>query len=385
MLDSQKCILDLISYTLNGNLIPDSYKLNVPLEQVFKIAAEQDICLILFTTVSNLAVNTEADSSYKKTWKNAVLFSCMSQLGISNDLIKLHESLTKEKIRAVFLKGIVLKLLYPQPELRSMRDIDILVEPKSMQSAINILKEMGYAAKDDKEDEDGGLHLFFTKDMALPVELHYSLIHKKFMGKLNVNPWYEHIWDNLRTVHFDSTDFTVLSHDDEFINLIIHFATHMVYSGSNLKQLYDILIFLEFHKKNMNYDYIFSTLKMLGLFRFSRIMLSACRDILGFDSPIALENQKTELSKAFFEDIFNIKLINEKTSNHECWKDFMLRYTFMRNHPYLSLVSWILETGFQIIHFKKDIIKSVLWSNNTLRFVKKRFKLLKSLGITHNT
>ncbi|HEX9063427.1 MAG TPA: nucleotidyltransferase family protein [Clostridia bacterium] len=383
MLDSYKCILDLMSFTLNNKPFPDSYKLEVTLEEVFKIAAEQDICPLLYKLVERLQVTTSADSSYKKSWKNVVLFSCLSQFGISNDLKRLHETFDKEKIPAVFLKGIVLKKLYPQPELRCMRDIDIFVEPGKVDDATAVLAQLGYKVKDGEKEDHDGLHIVFIKDNSLSVELHYSLLHKAFMGRVNIDFWYEHIWSNIRTMEFEGTNFNVLSYDDEFINLIIHFATHMVYSGASLKQLYDILIFVNTYSSSMDWNYICYALNNIGLLTFAKILLTACRDIIGFNSPVFFEKQPTELSETLFDDIFSIRLLSEKNREHECWRDFMLRYKFTRNHPRLIPVSLVLETGLQIVRFRNSPIKSVLWSKNTFLFVKKRFKLLKSIGISN--
>lgn len=51
-------------------------------------------------------------------------------------------------IRSVLLKGMALvNLVYPQPELRPMSDIDILVDPRRADDAQQCLKDLGYQAR----------------------------------------------------------------------------------------------------------------------------------------------------------------------------------------------------------------------------------------------
>lgn len=62
-------------------------------------------------------------------------------------LIELLTALERKHIEALVLKGAALAhIIYPRPELRPMRDVDVLVQPDRADEAQSILREIGFKA-----------------------------------------------------------------------------------------------------------------------------------------------------------------------------------------------------------------------------------------------
>jgi Uncharacterised nucleotidyltransferase len=90
------------------------------------------------------------------------------------------DSLAAAGIRASLLKGPLLgEALYGDPARRSASDIDLLVEPKLLAHAVEVVRRLGYAAPGDRVDEHGLPLLHFAlghEDRELPpIELHWRI------------------------------------------------------------------------------------------------------------------------------------------------------------------------------------------------------------------
>ncbi len=87
-----------------------------------------------------------------------------------------------EAIPALALKGFALAhLLYPEPGLRPMRDIDLLVKPAKARRAQALLAELGFSAPLPPADSLPGKHMAnATRQVAgltISVELHHNLFN----------------------------------------------------------------------------------------------------------------------------------------------------------------------------------------------------------------
>ncbi|MDO9084973.1 MAG: nucleotidyltransferase family protein [Anaerolineaceae bacterium] len=91
------------------------------------------------------------------------------------------------------LKGAALAhMLYPNPDLRPMKDMDILIKPEHIDLVTDLLKQLGYQQKPDSFLHPSELHLpTFTRQeegFHISVEVHHRLLpenSKKFWGYLD--------------------------------------------------------------------------------------------------------------------------------------------------------------------------------------------------------
>ncbi len=73
-----------------------------------------------------------------------VQYNVLTTLIQVTELKKLVEAFERAGIKNQPLKGSCMKFMYPSPEMREMSDIDILVDDSMMDSAKNIMLELGY-------------------------------------------------------------------------------------------------------------------------------------------------------------------------------------------------------------------------------------------------
>jgi hypothetical protein len=95
-------------------------------------------------------------------------------------IVQLHDIFQENRLAHVFLKGAYLaQFVYPEPGLRPMRDIDVLLSPKDLPAAHNILVSRGYRSGLHTQttvstiiDQSKHLPCLRTPDDKILIELH---------------------------------------------------------------------------------------------------------------------------------------------------------------------------------------------------------------------
>ena len=77
-------------------------------------------------------------------WQAAAMNTMISQGALAIQASMLTQTLDEAGVKAVMLKGMALKALYPQPDLRTMSDLDLLVAPAQQEAAHAAMETAGY-------------------------------------------------------------------------------------------------------------------------------------------------------------------------------------------------------------------------------------------------
>jgi|GEM_PF-4137957 len=149
------------------------------------------------------------------------------------ELGRIIEKFRSSGIRVVPLKGIVLmETLYPEPGMRPLEDIDILVRSSDMMRSAGLLCETGYTAVLPEQ-----ISWMANNSLAIPlrregfyVELHGDLINNRSYAS-TVNLDMEKIWANTRKITVSGSELTSLSPEDFLIHLCLHLSVMHGLSG----------------------------------------------------------------------------------------------------------------------------------------------------------
>lgn len=166
----------------------------------------------------------------------------------------------------VLLKGIDLAGgIYPDPALRPMSDIDLLVRKDAVLEAWQKVQEMGYVSFEGSSGKSRvhlkleHKHLPSLYSEGLPIEIHWNL----FKGPENY-PFTELAWKSLirRDEHIPLYG---LSPDINLIYLCVHCYRHLLLSDASFKLLCDINELIRAVSNQLDWDSIESMAKEFGL------------------------------------------------------------------------------------------------------------------------
>ena len=257
-LQAGRYIVELVSAVLAGRE-PDAKPEDLPVKAIYRMAKLHNLDCIVYDGMKRIA--GEADTDLMEEWANRNTICAAQGIMQQREAKNLVKELPARGIRVLPLKGSILKEFYPQARYRQMADVDILIDRKNMEKAHTVMKELGYQYKGgDSEDTVDK----YYKPPCVSIEMHSHLMHyhaenhKKYLD----------IWERCK----EENGVYHMNWDDYYLFLIEHFAKHFNESGSGIRFVLDIYIFLEAKKQELHPEYLKKKQKELGLEEFCREM-----------------------------------------------------------------------------------------------------------------
>ena len=188
---------------------------------------------------------------------------------------RILDLLEARQIPCAVLKGTSVAYLYPHPELRTIGDIDILVEEENLDEACKALQADDFAPSYTAEK-----HLCLQKG-AVWVEMHrmVSVFPESEKGRFTRRYMTEAL-RHTQEAEICGVRFPMLSGAYQIIALLAHMEQHLANSGIGLRQVCDWAVTA--HALHNCFDS--ETLVLLercGLLRFAKIMTRLCERYLG--------------------------------------------------------------------------------------------------------
>ena len=143
-------------------------------------------------------------------------------LDLKNAAGKINAALTEAGIPAIWLKGFALAhSVYPEPALRHMVDLDVLVPFAQRRAALECMQHIGYTLdivrpSETLQDMSHDYHL----QGEMPLELHYRLlgVHSKFFTADDL-AWF---WAQTRTFNFNTHTLQMFAPEAQVLHLCAH-------------------------------------------------------------------------------------------------------------------------------------------------------------------
>jgi hypothetical protein len=210
---------DRTALTLRANVGADEW------EAVFALARAHNVDALLAFRLRSRGVEDRLPDTVRKTANDARRRGMQSGLLVRETLTRLTTALRTGGVPVIVLKGAHLaNVVYPDPSLRSMLDVDLLVEQKDLARAAALLRASG-CRQAAVSDDDGPLPDFanhlprFFQALPPAVELHWKLAAN--------DPAAEHDhWKRAVPVRFAGVDALGLCPED----LLLLVCSHACYS-----------------------------------------------------------------------------------------------------------------------------------------------------------
>lgn len=208
---------------------------------------------------------------YNKTlYRNVIL---------SDELTKILSAFNQRGIRVISLKGIALaEMLYENPALRTMSDMDILVQPDDLPRASSLLIEMGYKQLTSPVHQAHPFHgAPYYKQTTFPIfiELHWDLEDEKLMS----TPM-EKIWGRAQTLQLQWGKTMTLSFEDTLMFSIVQLCKQF----DHLKVLGDIAELMKKYQRALDWRYIVDSAHSWGIGTGVYYSLKRAQDLL--EAPV---------------------------------------------------------------------------------------------------
>jgi|LSQX01.2.fsa_nt_gb hypothetical protein len=402
-----KELIKLLSSAIRNNSIDNINYCDKELDGIFQEAIAHDVYQLIYPMLlkSNMSKSKDLQDTFQ-AWKSRTFISGLRQKRCLASSIKVIDELQKNKIDVVILKGLALRYYYPNPDMRSMGDIDLFVRKTDIDRTISILIAMGYEV-----DDSDSKHICLTHPEQLNVELHWELVntenYKKDVTRIN-----EQVWSNLEYIDFGNVKARTLNINLQTVYVCLHMANHMLSSGFGLRPVCDLVLLVEKRKSDIDWKLVRNTIIDLGIDDFVSTLLVICNKFLDLELIDVIktevlnkthEENSTELLKDILESGNHGNRTVSRTESRvllkknkddislspgNIFKYFSMlfpkageKYKYIRKLPFLIPIAVIYYLISDLISGNFRVANRLTYFIQTTNTSHKRSKLLKSLNL----
>jgi len=276
-------------------------------------------------------------------------------------------ALQEQHIKCMPLKGYIIKNLYPQPDMRLMADVDILVEESQLGKVGELMLSLGYSS-----EHTGGNHDVYYKQPVMNIELHRALIAESYN---DLYAYFGSGWDRTSLPAGSSYRYE-MSNEDFYIYLLAHMAKHYRGGGTGIRSVMDVWVYNQHYKNQLDWNYVKTELKKAGLYDFAQSMEALSESWFNPETSNEIQQEMTAfvLANGTYGTIQNVainKLIQGKKDRDSFTTakvKYILRilfpnrqhmtilFPFLQKLPGLLPICWVLR-GMRTILFRRENIR----------------------------
>ncbi|MCQ2386111.1 MAG: nucleotidyltransferase family protein, partial [Clostridia bacterium] len=328
---------------------------NFDFGKAYELAATQNIVSLLYYGGEKYPAFRESpydETAFEKTCYVMTVSACQGKL-----FDNLCRAFAEKGISFCPVKGMLLKNLYPSPDMRIMGDADILIKMEEYPAVCSVMTALGFRELTAHESNH---ELPWRHVSGLKVELHKALLPPE--GCIG-GTYYR---DSFRLVKGNA-----LSEEDHFVYLVAHFASHFFHRGAGARFILDFFVYLNAYP-DMDMAYVREQLEVLGLLKFFGHLEKLLAVWFGGEESDPVTDAWTEvlLSCAVFgKREFNHAFTAAKVqSGHRFPKLYLAlraafptvaesryRYPFLQKAPFLLPVAWVMRF-FRVIFRQRSAI-----------------------------
>ncbi len=266
----------------NANGAECSLNEEVNIEEIRRYSLEQGVWTMVFPELIKIS-----PASQYKTEFLALMTKAITRKSFALEMIRRIE---KMGIPCCMLKGATVSALYQNPEYRISSDTDILIHPKYEKRLKKILLQNGYEVEQRAKNEH---HLVARHPIGGILEVHVMLYSNRtseiLFDGLNMynEPW--------RTIEIEGNNYHTLGVNDGLMYLTAHYIKHLILSGGGVRQMMDLLLYIEANKEKIDFDRYNRMLEKLRYKKLVDVIKIIGAMYFGFDYKIEDEALATKI------------------------------------------------------------------------------------------
>jgi hypothetical protein len=296
MNDVQSLLLQVISAALFGKKAP-----NVASDRLIPLVDEskaQAVYPLAFSVLDNQLQEKLTAEQYNECSEEFFRYAIAGTQNFAEHS-ELHELMTANEMPYVAIKGLASAMYYPEPNLRSMGDVDFLVAKENVSRAGKLLEGIGFAV--DHGEEDDGIHIAYKRPPMSIWELHRSVngIPNNEIGDL-IRAEMDMAIPTAEVAEVDGSTCYLPDKLHHGLIMLLHTASHLTSEGVGLRHLCDWVVFASTLSDAEFREIFEKKLKRFGLWRFAQALTLLGIRYLGAPNRVwtleAVESYKLDAS-----------------------------------------------------------------------------------------
>lgn len=213
---------------------------NISFEGLFKLACSHSVANMVFYAVEQLSVQPE--EPLLSEWAQLRDKEIVKDITQLSELEMMGDAFSEAGVRFLPLKGSVLKEYYPQSDMRTMSDIDVLVDEENAVKVREIMSGLGYSCVEFGVD----VHDVYFKRPVMNVE-----VHRQFFGTHGRE--FAKVFDDAFAMCCPPEGYRYSFTDECFFAYILsHTAKHYNDGGTGIRYIMDIWVYMRAKGSSLN-------------------------------------------------------------------------------------------------------------------------------------
>lgn len=206
------------------------------MDGLFQLAGKHKIGALMYYALHEAGYDAEPVTQ-------KLFFHCCRYMAVSEGQMamiqRVFSAFEEHHIDYLPLKGVLLKSIYPRPEMRRMGDADVLFRREQYDTIKEILTEMGFNF--DYETD----HEAVWKHPSLLLEMHKRIVPRRDQDLYRYfgNGWAHAVVDEEHPYRYGFTP------EMQFVSLFVHLVKHYRGGGIGLSHMIDLWVFRRHHSE----------------------------------------------------------------------------------------------------------------------------------------
>ena len=301
MTNEQMLLLELMKKAIKGQHLQALPQQPVDWLRLWQEACDQTVPILAYEVLSPVQ-----EQLFQQAPALAEAMLCaLTELGhnaqVEQSQAELVKALEKLLCPYVILKGNASARYYPDPALRTLGDVDVLIPWGQVSQVAREMSRYGYVLLDKYAP-----HHKTLRKGALVIELHREL--GGIPGGTDreaVERYLEDIYTQAKPLQTQSGTCMVAAEKHHALNLVLHMLYHVEEYGFGLRHLMDWACFVDRTADKPFWDGLLVLLRQIGLLRFTAVMTKM--SAVYFDSfcPAWAEAVEEDLCRDMMQDILS--------------------------------------------------------------------------------
>ncbi len=262
-------LIAVLRSLLRGESAP-APEASVDLSRLYALAEAHGVSCMAYFALCHIDLPSNALKPFAAAHDAYVRVGMMQEVEYS----RISAAMSAEGIDHMPLKGWRTRELYPEPLMRSMGDVDILIRTVDSPAACRIIERLGYhCSAPMKHDDD----MYFKNGLLM--ELHRTLDAD---GLKNPH-YYDDPW-RFAVADGGENSFA-MSDEDGYLYTVAHAMKHFMNCGTGLRSILDVYVYIT--RVEMDRSIIERDAELMGITRFLRCVESMAVQVFGDETPTA--------------------------------------------------------------------------------------------------
>ena len=349
MNDVQSLLLQVISAALFGKKAP-----NVAADRLIPLVDEskaQAVYPLAFSVLDSQLQEKLTAEQYNECSEEFFRYAIAGTQNFAEHG-ELHELMIANNMPYVAMKGLASAMYYPDPSLRSMGDVDFLVEKENVSLAGKLLESIDFAI--DHGEEDESKHIAYHRPPMSIWELHRTVngIPNNEIGE-TIRTEIDRMIDNSELTEVDGSICRLPDKFHHGLIMLLHTASHLTSEGVGLRHLCDWVVFASALSDAEFREIFEKKLKSFGLWHFAQALTLLGIRYLGAPNRVwtleAVESHKLDAST--LEGLMNDILSGGNFGTKDMNRYREIKYISDRREGTIGK-SGILRQGFNTMNAK---------------------------------